>query len=103
MDDTSTATATAPPGTTGLGQYISSYRNLAWSFRASRDTWKRKYQDQQRHYKRLQNQVHDVRCSREQWRAQAAQAQKALAVAHAEVAALRQALAAAHAASEKKG
>jgi chromosome segregation ATPase len=101
MDDTGTTTTTTT--SPGLGQYTSPYRNLAWSFRASRDNWKHKYQDQRRDNKRLQNQVHDVRHSREQWRAQAEQAHQDLAVAQAEVAALRQALAEAQAANEKKG
>jgi hypothetical protein len=63
MDDTRTARGTT--------SYRSPDRNLVWSFRNSRDNWKKKYQDLKREHKRLQNQLRDVRKSREQWRQQA--------------------------------
>jgi chromosome segregation ATPase len=96
MDDTTTTAS-------GFRHYTSSYRNLAWSFRASRDNWKRKYQLQHQDNKRLKNQVQDVRQSREQWRAQAEQAQQELATAQTELARLRQALPDPPATGEKKG
>jgi hypothetical protein len=56
-------------------KFTSPWRHLAWSFRKSRDNWKKKYQKLKREHKRLQNQVHDVRKSREHWRSLAEQTQ----------------------------
>ena len=86
--------------TSFFSQFTSPWRNLAWSFRKSRDNWKKKYQALRAEHKRLQNQVRDVRQSREQWRSRAEQTQ-------AENQRLREQLArgssAAAAAGEKKG
>jgi hypothetical protein len=63
MDD-----ATSPAA---FADFRSPWRNLAWSFRKSRDAWKAKYRDLKREQKRLQNQLHDVRVSRDAWRRRA--------------------------------
>jgi hypothetical protein len=63
MDD-----ATSP---TDFASFRSPWRNLAWSFRKSRDAWKAKYRDLKREQKRLQNQLRDVRVSRDAWRRRA--------------------------------
>jgi len=83
--------------------FTSPWRNLAWSFRKSRDGWKRKYQELQREQKRLENQVHDVRKSREHWRQRAEEKEKELQALHEEMARMRAELAASEAAREKKG
>jgi len=63
----------------------------AWFLRRSRDNWKRKYMRAKTDGKRLQNRVHDVTKSREQWREQYKQRVQEL---EAENAALQQQLAA---------
>jgi hypothetical protein len=65
MDDT---TPTRP-----FDSLTSPWRNLAWSFRKSRDSWKEKCARLRRELKRLQNQLRDVRNSRERWRQRAEQ------------------------------
>ena len=72
--------------TSFFGKFTSPWRNLAWSFRKSRDGWKKKYQDLKREHKRLQNQVHVVRQSRAQWRQSAEQAAEASAALREEIA-----------------
>ena len=62
--------------TSFFAKFTSPWRNLAWSFRKSRDTWKKKYQALKGEHKRLQSQVRDVRASREEWRCKAEQEQK---------------------------
>ena len=62
--------------TTALGDYKSSYRHLAWSFRNSRDRWKAKHQQLKHDHKLLQNQLRAVTASREQHK------QKAVAACH---------------------
>ena len=81
----------------------SPWRNLAWSFRKSRDNWKKKFQALKGEHKRLQNQVHDVRKSREAWRSKAEQEQTTSASLRAAIARLQTELAAQHASGEKKG
>ena len=83
-------------------QFTSPWRNLAWSFRKSRDNWKAKYQKLKREQKRLQNQVRDVRTSRAHWRQRAEQTEHQSQALRQEIAHL-QAQAAARAAAEKKG
>ena len=61
---------------TTFEQYKSPWRNLAWSFRESRDGWKRKHQELKRDFKRLQNQLRDVRLSRTDWQTQAEEARQ---------------------------
>jgi len=87
---------------TRLGRQVTSpWRNLAWSFRKSRDKWKAKYQKLKAEHKRLQNQVRDVRTSRAHWRQLAEQTQHQSQALRQELTRL-QAQAAAQAA-EKKG
>ena len=43
-------------------------RVQAWFLKRSRDNWKRKYMQKKADEKRLQNRVHDVTESRQQWR-----------------------------------
>ena len=86
-----------------FAKFTSPWRNLAWSFRRSRDKWKKKFQELKGEHKRLQNQVRDVRTSREEWRGKAAQEQTTSAALRAELAQLQVELAAAKTASEKKG
>lgn len=57
--------------TKGFGEYRSPRRALAWSFRKSRDSWKRKYAEVKRDIKRFQNQVRDVTKSRDHWKSKA--------------------------------
>jgi peptidoglycan hydrolase CwlO-like protein len=71
--------------------------------RKSRDNWKRKFQELKGEHKRLQNQVHDVRKSREEWRGKAEQEQISSATLRAEIARLQTTLAAQQATGEKKG
>lgn len=89
--------------TSFFSTFTSPWRNLAWSFRKSRDSWKRKYQELKRDQKRLENQVRDVRKSREHWREQAEEKEKELQAVHEEMARVRVELATTEAASEKKG
>jgi uncharacterized protein YlxW (UPF0749 family) len=89
--------------TSFFGKFTSPWRNLAWRFRKSRDTWKKKYQDLKREYKRLQNQVHDVRKSRAQWRNAAEQEQEESQALREEIARLQAELTLAQNAGEKKG
>src|SRR4051812_42467965 len=67
---------------------------LAWTFRKSRDRWKAKYQELKSELKRHTNRVADATKSREQWRARAEAAREELRAREAEVAALREQLAA---------
>jgi hypothetical protein len=62
--------------TSSFDTFTSPWRNLAWCFRKSRDSWKKKYRDLKREQKRLQNQLRDVRKSREHWRQVAEQGQQ---------------------------
>jgi peptidoglycan hydrolase CwlO-like protein len=89
--------------TTSFDCYTSPWRNLAYSFRKSRDNWKRKYQDLKRQHKRLQNQVRDVRKSRAHWQGQAVDAGQHCQDLQQEITRLKQQLAAAQAAGEKRG
>jgi uncharacterized protein YlxW (UPF0749 family) len=59
------------PSRDGKRQYVTCWRIQAWFLRRSRDNWKRKYMELKAEAKRLQNRVHDVTRSREQWREQA--------------------------------
>lgn len=68
---------------------------LIWSFRKSRDGWKRKYQDLKATVKGYKNRIADLTRSREHWRAEAERAGQRLAVAEAENAELRHRVAAA--------
>lgn len=86
-----------------FAKFASPWRNLAWSFRKSRDNWKRKYQELKVEHKRLQSQVRDVRMSREEWRGKAEQQQKTSQALREEIADVQAALAAEKAAGEKKG
>lgn len=95
MDDTS--------ATSFFGKFTSPWRNLAWSFRKSRDNWKKKLQELKGEHKRLQNQVRDVRKSREEWRSKAEHEQTTSETLRAEIARLQTELAAEKATSEKKG
>ena len=89
--------------TSFFAKFTSPWRNLAWSFRKSRDNWKKKFQELKGEHKRLQNQVHDVRKRREEWRSQAEHEQTTSATLRAEIAQLQAELAAEIAAGEKKG
>jgi predicted nucleic acid-binding Zn-ribbon protein len=84
-------------------QFTSPWRNLAWSFRKSRDTWKKKYQDLKVEHKRLENQVRDVRKSRAQWRNRAEQTQQQNQTLRQQLARGQAELTMAKAADEKKG
>lgn len=88
--------------TSFFSAFASPWRNLAWSFRKSRENWKKKYQDLKGEHKRLENQVRDVRKSRGQWRDVAKQSQEESQVLREEIAGLQAQLAAVQAA-EKKG
>lgn len=94
MDDTRTSTT--------LATLASPWRNLAWSFHKSRENWKDKHQKLKQEHKRLQNQVRDVRKSRDHWREIAEQARLQAVESTAKIAELEAELAAARA-SEKKG
>ena len=61
---------------------------LIWSFRKSRDRWKKKHQDLRATVKGFKNQVAAVTKSREQWRLKAERASKQVAELEAEVAGL---------------
>ena len=89
--------------TSFFAKFTSPWRNLAWSFRKSRDAWKNKYQELKGEHKRLQNQVHDVCKSRQEWRSKAEQEQRTSEALREESARLQTELAAEKAASEKKG
>lgn len=83
--DASTA-AVAPPT---HHEYKSRPGALIWSFRKSRDAWRRKYHLLKAAEKALKNRVADLTTSREHWRAEARRAGECLAAAEAELAALR--------------
>ncbi len=89
--------------TSFLGKFTSPWRNLAWSFRKSRDNWKKNFQELKSEHKRLQNQVHDVRKSREEWRSRSEHEQTTSAALRADIARLQTELAAEKATSEKNG
>ena len=86
-----------------FSKLTSPWRNLAWSFRKSRDNWKKKYQDLKGEHKRLENQVRDVRKSREQWRNVAEQTQEQSQTLRDEIARLEAELTAEKVGGEKKG
>jgi septal ring factor EnvC (AmiA/AmiB activator) len=67
---------------------------LAWAFRKSRDRWKTKYMKLKTELKRHTNRVADLTKSRAHWRSQAEAARQQLHVREAEVAALREQIAA---------
>src|SRR3954452_21187926 len=69
--------------------YASRPGALIWSFRKSRDRWKKKHQDLRATVKGFKNQVAAVTKSREQWRLKAEQASKQVSELEAEVAGLR--------------
>jgi predicted nucleic acid-binding Zn-ribbon protein len=96
MDGTTTTTSF-------FDRFKSPWRNLAWSFRQSRDRWKHKYQELRRQHKRLQNQVRDVRRSRAQWRSRAEQTQDQSQALREEITRLQARVVAAEAAAEKRG
>jgi chromosome segregation ATPase len=75
--------------TTNSATYSSRPGALIWSFRKSRDGWKRKYQALKAQFKASKNQIAAVTKSREQWRTQAKDAHQHLAALQAENAALR--------------
>lgn len=89
--------------TRSFGGYSSPWRNLAWSFRKSRDNWKQKQQELKREHKRLQNQLADVRKSRSHWQQVTEEVRLELQALQQENARLKTDLAASNAALEKKG
>ena len=66
----------------------------AWFLKRSRDNWKRKYVQVKSDEKRLQNRVHDVTKSREEWRDEAKECKQRVQELETENAALREQLAA---------
>ena len=68
---------------------------LVWFFKKSRNNWKEKYRALKASVKGLKNQLAAVTRSREQWRAKAEAADRRAAAAEAEVADLRDRIAAA--------
>jgi SMC interacting uncharacterized protein involved in chromosome segregation len=66
----------------------------AWFLRRSRDNWKKKYMGLKTDSKRLENQVSDVKKSREKWRNDTKQLQERIGELEARNAALQQELAA---------
>src|SRR5258708_39037935 len=82
-------------------KYTSRPGALIWSFRKSRDRWKRKYQDLKATIKGSKNRIADLTKSREQWRLKAEQAAGRLAALETEAAAPR-ADSAARAAEKKR-
>jgi hypothetical protein len=68
---------------------------LIWSFRKSRDGWKRKYQAVKAAAEADRNRIADLTKSRQQWRAKAERAAERLSASEAEVAGLRDRMAAA--------
>lgn len=84
MDATADRATTTPSAT-----YSSRPGALVWSFRKSRDGWKRKYQELKAQVKAYKNQIAAVTKSRQQWRAQAEGTHEQLATLQAENAALR--------------
>jgi septal ring factor EnvC (AmiA/AmiB activator) len=83
----STASPEAP-------QFKSRPGALAWAFRKSRDGWKAKCKKLKAELKRHTNRVADVSKSREHWRGQAEAAREELSAREAEIAALREQIAA---------
>ena len=67
---------------------------LAWAFRKSRDRWKAKCKKLRAELKRHTNRVADVSKSREHWRGQAEAVREELSAREAEIAALREQIAA---------
>jgi chromosome segregation ATPase len=90
MDATAEMT---PPST--RQDYKSRPGALIWSFRKSRDGWKRKYQGLKAAEKASKNRIADLTKSREHWRTEAQRLGERLAASQAEVAELRTGLAAA--------
>ena len=83
--DVETVSSPTPTSTT----YISRPGAQIWSFRRSRDRWKRKYQELKVSVKRYKNRVADVTKSREQWKLKAQEAAARLAALEAEAATLQ--------------
>lgn len=81
MDATAQTAAAAPHG------YKSRPGALIWSFRKSRDNWKRKYADLKASARALKGQLAAVTKSRDTWRAKAEDAGRRLAATRAERAA----------------
>lgn len=81
-------------GEPGKREYSTPARVQAWFLRRSRDNWKSKYMDLKSDQKRLQNRVHDVVKSREEWREECTQQSRRVAELEAEVTALHEQLAA---------
>jgi chromosome segregation ATPase len=75
-------------------EFTTSHRVQAWFLQRSRDNWKKKYMELKSDQKRLQNRVHDVTKSREQWRDETKQTAQRLQEIEAENATLREQLAA---------
>jgi septal ring factor EnvC (AmiA/AmiB activator) len=86
-DSHATSSPTAP-------EFKSRPGALAWAFRRSRDLWKAKYKELKAELKRHTNRVADVTKSREHWRTQAEAAREQLRAREAEVATLREQIAA---------
>jgi chromosome segregation ATPase len=84
---------TIPPST--HRDYKSRPGALIWSFRKSRDRWRRKYLDLKATEKGYKNRIADLTRSRERWRAEAEEAGRRLAASEAEDAELRARIAAA--------
>jgi hypothetical protein len=93
------ATAETIPPSTHPG-YKSRPGALIWSFRKSRDGWRRKYLDLKATEKGYKNRIADLTKSRERWRAEAEETGRRLAASEAENVELRARIAAA--AEEKK-
>src|SRR4051795_993827 len=62
---------------------------LIWSFRKSRDHWKRKHQDLKATVKGYKNRIADLTKSRQQWKLKADQAGERIVALEAEIAHLR--------------
>jgi len=75
-------------------EYTTPARVQAWFLHRSRENWKKKYMERTADAKRLQNRVHDVTKSREQWRDAAKQLTQRVQELEAENATLHEQLAA---------
>ena len=78
---------TTPPST--HPDYKSRPGALIWSFRESRDGWKRTYRELKAAEKASRNRIADLTRSREQWRTKAEQVGEQLAAVEVELTALR--------------
>ena len=81
------AVVEAAVGGSEVREYVSPWRILARSFRASRDKWKAKAGRMKADRKRLKVSVHDVQQSRATWRQRAEAAERELAALRARMAA----------------